>query len=85
MQLKQLLSSELPYEEDWEDESIISNGTPESTDYSSTVHSNETSPATSLSAESLNKVCNAYYILSMGFSHFWYQASHLALYYLYLV
>ena len=59
MQLKQLLSSELPYEEDWEDESVNSNSTLESADDSSTVHSNETSPTT-LSTESLNQVCSVY-------------------------
>lgn len=55
VQLKQLLSDELPYEEDWDDGSI-SNSVLESADDSSTVHSNDTSPATSISTESLNKV-----------------------------
>ena len=61
MQLKQLLSSELPYEEDWdqEDESVNSNSTLESVDDSPTVHSNVTSPTT-LSTESLNQVCSIY-------------------------
>ena len=60
MQLKQLLSSELPYEEDWdqEDESVNSNSTLESADDSST-DSNVTSPTT-LSTESLNQVCSIY-------------------------
>lgn len=57
MQLKQLLSNELPYEEDWEDGSVISNTTLESTNDSSTVHSIDTSPATSISTEALSKVC----------------------------
>ena len=56
MQLKQLLSNELPYEEDWEDGSI-NNSILESAGDSSTVHSNNTSPATSITTEALNKVC----------------------------
>ena len=57
MQLKQLLSNELPYEEDWEDGSI-NNSILESVDDSSTVHSDNTSPAPSINTEALNKVCS---------------------------
>lgn len=56
IQLKQLLSNELPYEEDWEDGSI-NNSILESVDDSSTVHSNDTSPAPSINTEAFNKVC----------------------------
>jgi len=54
MQLKQLLSTELPYEADWEDGSI-SNSILESAD-SSTIDSNDISPATSINTEAFNKV-----------------------------
>ena len=62
MQLKQLLSNELPYEEDWEDGSI-NNSILESVDDSSTVHSNDTSPAPSINTEALNKVCSIHIFL----------------------
>ena len=65
MQLKQLLSNELPYEEDWDDGSISNSILESADDSSSTVHSNDTSPATSISTEALDKVLT--YVLYVFF------------------